>query len=79
MKIGEQKMIFCPDCMMETMHTLVSEVQEAYVGNEVIKGTVIYWKCPECGDGYNVDTSDLDRKYNEANKKFHDMMDGKQS
>ena len=70
MKIGEQKMIFCPDCQKEVMHTLVAEEQEAEVGGEMITGTVLLWQCPECGDGYIVDSSDMDTKYAEAKKKF---------
>ena len=78
MNIGEQKKMFCSDCQEYTMHTLVSEIQEGYIGNNVITGTVIYWKCPECGDGYNVDSSDLDRKYTVANRLFHGLLTGEQ-
>ena len=74
MNIGEKKEMYCPDCQEYTMHEFVSEIQEASVGGKTITGTVVYWKCPQCEDGYNVDSSDFDWKYTVALREYRNNM-----
>ena len=76
MNIGDTKTTYCTECNKHTLHTLVSEHEEYQVGDEIITGNVIYWKCSVCEDGEIVDDFDIECKYNRAIKKQKGYLSG---
>ena len=76
MEIGDVKNIYCPECNQNTPHTLVSEREEYHVGDEIITGNVVYWKCSVCEDGEIVDDFDIECRYNRAVKKQKGYLTG---
>ena len=51
MNIGDKKIMFCQeDCNKKTTHILVQEHEQYKVGNELIEGNILVWRCCECGE-----------------------------
>lgn len=78
MNIGDKKIMFCQeDCNKKTTHILVQEHEQYKVGNELIEGNILVWRCCECGeDDWIADDYDIECRYNRAVKKQKGYLSG---
>ncbi len=71
---------YCPNCDKETIHKKDHLHHVLHVGNIIMEGDVYGYICQEChADGIITDSSELDKKYTQTYRQYHNgMLTGEQ-